>query len=29
LGGLGDVADDEVLFGDIHAVGTLNLAQPE
>ena len=29
LGGLRDVADDEVLLGDLHDVGTLNLAQPE
>ncbi len=29
LGGLGDVADDEVLLGDLHDVGAGNLAQPE
>jgi hypothetical protein len=29
LGGLGDIADDEVLVGDLHDLRALNLGQPE
>jgi hypothetical protein len=29
LRGLGDIADDEVLLGDLHDLRALNLGQPE